>query len=224
MEAAEPPPRGPLEQPFANTCAYEDPRHRSRGSRQEDRLLCDRVALRTCIRRAARARLRHRGDLAAMQAADWIGIDAPFGWPEAMVETIYSYAKNGIWPKEAVAEQLRYRSTDWFVHELITEERDVSVWPLSVSSDRIVGSRQRHRAGLYPALRLLAQPHRGAVQSLLLHPGRHRPRHPGPPDPPLHRLAQPQRRGLEATGARRHGKRCLTDHWLIWDERPVIAR
>ena len=79
-----------------------------------------------------------------------------------------------------------------------------------------LGLRQQRRARLHAALRLLAQPHRGPVQSAsLLHPRRHRPsrpRHPGPSHPPLHRLAQLQRRRREATGGRQHGKRCLTHH------------
>ena len=81
---------------------------------------------------------RPSGDLIdAMQMADWIGIDAPFGWPDAMVDAIHRYAPQGNWPVAAVPERLRYRMTDRFVHEVISEERDVSVWPLSVSSDRI---------------------------------------------------------------------------------------
>ncbi len=63
---------------------------------------------------------------------------------------------------------------------------------------RDVGRGQQRRAGLHAVLRLLAEPHRGAVpRAALLHPRRHRPprpRHPGPTDPPLHRLAQPQHR------------------------------
>jgi predicted nuclease with RNAse H fold len=76
--------------------------------------------------------------LPAMKKAHWIGIDAPFGWPDTMVEAIHRYAHEGIWPGSAVPETLRYRTTDWFVHDLIAAERDVSVWPLSVSSDRAV--------------------------------------------------------------------------------------
>jgi hypothetical protein len=72
-----------------------------------------------------------------MAAADWVGIDAPFGWPDAMVEALHQYATTGHWPKEATPQRLRYRTTDWFVHDLIADERDVKVWPLSVSSDRI---------------------------------------------------------------------------------------
>jgi hypothetical protein len=72
-----------------------------------------------------------------MAAADWVGIDAPFGWPDAMVAAIHEYATSGRWPKAATPQRLRYRTTDWFVHNLIAEERAVRVWPLSVSSDRI---------------------------------------------------------------------------------------
>ncbi len=57
---------------------------------------------------------------------------------------------------------------------------------------RAVGRGQQRRAGLRPVLRLLAQPDRGPVhRAALLHPRRHRPRHPPPAgqhDPPLHRL------------------------------------
>jgi predicted nuclease with RNAse H fold len=73
----------------------------------------------------------------AMRAADWIGIDAPFGWPDAMVESIHRYATEGDWPADATPERLRYRETDRFVQGIISDERDLSVRPLSVSSDRI---------------------------------------------------------------------------------------
>jgi hypothetical protein len=75
--------------------------------------------------------------IAAMQTVQWIGIDAPFGWPDAMVEAIHRYAHEGTWPAAVVSERLRYRATDSFVHEVIAAERNLSVWPLSVSSDRI---------------------------------------------------------------------------------------
>jgi len=39
-----------------------------------------------------------------------------------------------------------------------------------------------------------------------------RPRHPGPGDPPLHRLAQPQHRQPPDYAPSSHGKRCLTLH------------
>jgi hypothetical protein len=81
---------------------------------------------------------RPSGDLVdAMQAADWIGIDAPFGWPDVFVHAIHRYATEGTWPVDAVPERLRHRMTDRFVQEVISEEHAVSVRPLSVSSDRI---------------------------------------------------------------------------------------
>lgn len=78
------------------------------------------------------------GDLIdAMQEADWIGIDAPFGWPDAMVDAVHRYATEGSWPAGAAPERLRHRMTDRFVQRVISEQRDVSIRPLSVSSDRI---------------------------------------------------------------------------------------
>jgi predicted nuclease with RNAse H fold len=74
-----------------------------------------------------------------MADADWVGIDAPFGWPDRMVDAIHDFARENTWPADAAPERLRYRNTDWFVHEFVAENTDPprSVWPLSVSSDRI---------------------------------------------------------------------------------------
>ncbi len=62
---------------------------------------------------------------------------------------------------------------------------------------RGLGQGQQRRTGLRPLLRQLAQPDRGPVhRPALLRPRRHRPRippGPGPHDPPLHPLAEPQR-------------------------------
>jgi hypothetical protein len=30
--------------------------------------------------------------------AEWVGIDAPFGWPQAMVGAVHEYATEGTWP------------------------------------------------------------------------------------------------------------------------------
>lgn len=73
----------------------------------------------------------------AMEGANWIGIDAPFGWPDAMVDAVHRYATEARWPLDAASERLRYRATDRFVLEVTLKERGVSVRPLSVSSDRI---------------------------------------------------------------------------------------
>jgi hypothetical protein len=68
--------------------------------------------------------------LDAIGRADWAGIDAPFGWPEAVVEALPAFADRGVWPP-ATTERLRFRLTDRFVRER------AGAWPLSVSSDRI---------------------------------------------------------------------------------------
>lgn len=71
-----------------------------------------------------------------LAAADWAGIDAPFGWPEAMVLAIYEYATSGRWsPVDKAA--FRYRRTDRFVREHVEQETGKKLWPLSPSSDRI---------------------------------------------------------------------------------------
>jgi predicted nuclease with RNAse H fold len=67
--------------------------------------------------------------LERMLAADWIGIDAPFGWPKAFVETIKTWSDVGTWPK-VNRDELRFRETDRYV-------RNAARLPLSVSTDRI---------------------------------------------------------------------------------------
>ena len=74
--------------------------------------------------------------LEAMHEADWIGIDAPFGWPDAMVRAVRHHAEGQPWPESAGSQKLRYRATDWFV-QARTASNGTGVWPLSVSSDRI---------------------------------------------------------------------------------------
>ena len=71
---------------------------------------------------------------------------------------------------------------------------------LSTKKDRRVGrvgSGQQRRARLHTALRVVAQPDRGPIPGVaLLRPRRDRSPQPpraSPDDPPLHRLAQPQR-------------------------------
>jgi predicted nuclease with RNAse H fold len=73
-----------------------------------------------------------------MAAADAVGIDSPFGWPEFVTEHLGEYARTGAWPlrpEDADAREwilrLRFRETDRAVH------RQVGIWPLSVSSDLI---------------------------------------------------------------------------------------
>jgi hypothetical protein len=79
------------------------------------------------------------GDAALLErlaAAEWVGIDAPFGWPEAMVAALHSYATSGRWPAPAKPE-FRYRRTDLFVHDHVLAETGQKLWPLSPSTDRI---------------------------------------------------------------------------------------
>jgi hypothetical protein len=79
------------------------------------------------------------GDAALLErlaAAEWVGIDAPFGWPAAMVSALHSYATSGRWPAPA-KPQFRYRLTDLFVHDHVLAETEQKLWPLSPSTDRI---------------------------------------------------------------------------------------
>jgi len=68
--------------------------------------------------------------------AEWVGIDAPFGWPRPMVAAVHGYATEGSWPSVAKAD-FRYRRTDRFVRETVLARVSRKLSPLSVSSDRI---------------------------------------------------------------------------------------
>jgi predicted nuclease with RNAse H fold len=74
--------------------------------------------------------------LDVLAGADWVGIDAPFGWPAGMVDAVGSYASEGRWPDIEKAD-FRYRRTDRFVREAVLEAVGRRLAPLSVSSDRI---------------------------------------------------------------------------------------
>ena len=65
-----------------------------------------------------------------LAAAEWVGIDAPFGWPAPMVAALQSYATSGRWPAPAKPE-FRYRRTDLFVHDHVLAEAEQKLWPLS---------------------------------------------------------------------------------------------
>lgn len=70
--------------------------------------------------------------LEAIARADAVGIDAPFGWPDAAVAATSAYHRDGRWPAESDdSRPLAYRLTDFRARELTGR------WPLSVSSDRI---------------------------------------------------------------------------------------
>jgi predicted nuclease with RNAse H fold len=64
------------------------------------------------------------------QAATWVGIDAPFGWPDPMVHAVSRWTDGEPWPA-VDSRELRLRLTDQAVHE------ETKLTPLSVSSDRI---------------------------------------------------------------------------------------
>lgn len=65
-----------------------------------------------------------------IRAADKVGIDVPFGWPEAFVDAVATFHTRGGWPTASTV-MLRYRETDRRVAALTGH------WPLSVSTDRI---------------------------------------------------------------------------------------
>lgn len=71
-----------------------------------------------------------------LAAAEWVGIDAPFGWPEAMVLALHDYATTGRW-SPVDKQDFRYRRTDRFVRERVEQQTGRKLWPLSPSSDRI---------------------------------------------------------------------------------------
>jgi predicted nuclease with RNAse H fold len=74
--------------------------------------------------------------VSCLSEADWIGIDAPFGWPMEMAPAVHSYTTEGSWPSVAKLD-FRFRYTDRFVHDFVLEQTEKKIWPLSPSSDRI---------------------------------------------------------------------------------------
>jgi predicted nuclease with RNAse H fold len=72
--------------------------------------------------------------LAAMLTADAIGIDAPFGWPDAFVAAVQCWHHDDRWQANG---DLRLRQTDHEVARITREITGRAAWPLSVSSDRI---------------------------------------------------------------------------------------
>ena len=62
--------------------------------------------------------------------ADKVGIDVPFGWPDAFVDAVGRFHAGQAWP-EATVTALRYRQTDR------TVAARTGRWPLSVSTDLI---------------------------------------------------------------------------------------
>jgi predicted nuclease with RNAse H fold len=76
------------------------------------------------------AALRER--IAAVHGAGgWVGIDAPFAWPERFREAIVAHHRDRGWPADYRDRRLRYRETDLFV------DQECGRRPLSVSTDLI---------------------------------------------------------------------------------------
>jgi predicted nuclease with RNAse H fold len=71
-----------------------------------------------------------------LAAAEWVGIDAPFGWPSAMAEAVHDYTVSGLWPA-LDKEAFRWRRTEVLARETILAETGKKLWPMSVSADRL---------------------------------------------------------------------------------------
>ncbi|MFT3829387.1 MAG: DUF429 domain-containing protein [Opitutaceae bacterium] len=111
---------------------------------------------------------------ALIREADVIGIDAPFGWPDAFRAAVADWTAAEWTSDDALRTNLRLRLTDRLIHERH------GLMPLSVSTDRIalpamraMALQRRHdvtdRSGdgrffeVYPAgsLKIWKHPHRG---------------------------------------------------------------
>jgi hypothetical protein len=78
-----------------------------------------------------------REELAAYLAGgDWIGIDAPFGWPRPMVDAIHGYSSEAAW-SELDKESFRYRASDLHLRGLMLERAGEKFSPMSVASDTL---------------------------------------------------------------------------------------
>ena len=84
---------------------------------------------------------------ALIREADVIGIDAPFGWPDAFRAAVTDWTATSWTSNAELRENLRLRLTDRRVHE------QLGLIPLSVSTDRIA----------LPAMRAMALLHRHGV-------------------------------------------------------------
>jgi len=71
-----------------------------------------------------------------LAGAEWVAIDAPFGWPQPMVAAVHAYAADGRWPTPG-KQSFRLRRTDLHVHDHVLAETGEKLWPLSPSTDRI---------------------------------------------------------------------------------------
>ncbi|MDO8184693.1 hypothetical protein Q5424_05010 [Conexibacter sp. JD483] len=73
-----------------------------------------------------------------MEAADWTAVTgAPFGFPDAMLDAIVSYAEDGRWERPADPELLHHRLTDRFVMELLAERGTELYLPPATDPDSL---------------------------------------------------------------------------------------
>ncbi len=82
--------------------------------------------------------------------ADRVGVDVPFGWPDAFIHAISAHHAGAPWPTLPITT-LRFRETDRFVRD------QVGWWPLSVSSEKI-GVTAMRAAGLLSKLAARGEP------------------------------------------------------------------
>jgi len=73
--------------------------------------------------------------LAACQSVDFVGIDAPFGWPDAFAAFVDRHQRNIQTVEDGMTDDSR-RNMAFRLTDLIVAE-EFGRWPLSVSTDRI---------------------------------------------------------------------------------------
>lgn len=80
--------------------------------------------------------------VARLADIEWSAFDAPFGWPQEMVNSVHRYMTSGNWESED-REAFRFRRTDRFIRDTVFAETGKKLWPLSVSSDRLALTARR---------------------------------------------------------------------------------
>lgn len=80
--------------------------------------------------------------VARLADVEWSAFDAPFGWPQDMVNSVYRYMTSGSWESDD-RESFRFRRTDRFIRDTVFAETGKKLWPMSVSSDRLALTARR---------------------------------------------------------------------------------
>jgi predicted nuclease with RNAse H fold len=79
--------------------------------------------------------------VAVVRAGGAVGIDAPFGWPDAFLDQLLEYREHGRWrdlPPPDASRSLCYRATDLYLKQGKDPPAGFKgIHPLSVSTDRI---------------------------------------------------------------------------------------